>query len=229
MSTGKAGEQEPPPARRRALLAVLAALVALAGGGCSSVRGWWTRYQATRPPYRIVLPPVAYEVIRDNPGILILDLRSPQEFQGAIGHLRNAVNIPLARLPYRLIEISAFRGETFLVYCDTQPCAEAGMAVLLSSGFDNCILIGGGIDGWVRYGFKTFLPAGSVGRVRPERVPGLVPSKPKELQVLPPANPPPGNPPPAANPPPSASPPPSAGPPPPGPSPGDLPPCLNEG
>jgi rhodanese-related sulfurtransferase len=197
------------------------------------VRGWYQRFQASRPPYRIVLPGVAYEVIRDNPGILILDLRSPQEFYGAIGHLRNAVNIPLARLPYRLIEISSFRGETFIVYCDTQACGEAGMAVLLSSGFDNGILIDGGIDAWVRLGFKTFLPATLAGRVKPERVPGLAPDKPKELPVAPPppptavssapanppaADPPPTNPPPAASPsapPPSSSPPPSGPPPPP--------------
>jgi rhodanese-related sulfurtransferase len=190
-----------PRARRHALLAALLALAAAAAllaGGCRSVRGWWVRRQASRPPYSIVRPPIAYEVIRDSPGVLILDLRTPQEFFGAIGHLRNAVNIPLARLPYRLIEISSFRGETFLVYCDTQPCAEAGMAVLLSSGFDNGILIEGGIDAWVRYGFKTFLPAGSIGRVRPERVPGLTPGKPTELQVEPP---PPANPPPAEKPP----------------------------
>jgi rhodanese-related sulfurtransferase len=198
---------------KRGPLTLLAALGALAlFGGCLSVRDWYLRQQAKHPPYRIVSPPVAYEIMRDNPGLLIIDLRSDQDFDGALGHLRNAVNIPLARLPYRLIEISSFRGETFLVYCDTQPCSEAGMAVLLSSGFDNTILIGGGIDSWIRYGFKTFLPAGAVGRVRPERMPGLRPGQPTELQVNPPppADPPPANPPPA-NPPP-ASPPPASSP-----------------
>jgi rhodanese-related sulfurtransferase len=206
------------PAAVSTVCLTLALAALLPAGGCRSVRGWYQRFQASRPPYRIVLPGVAYEVIRDTPGILILDLRSPQEFYGAIGHLRNAVNIPLARLPYRLIEISSFRGETFIVYCDTQPCAEAGMAVLLSSGFDNGILIDGGIDAWVRLGFKTFLPATLAGRVKPERVPGLAPDKPKELPVAPP--PPPADPPPAVSPsaPPPSSPPPSGPPlPPPGP------------
>jgi rhodanese-related sulfurtransferase len=182
-------------------IVVVMALGALAG--CTTVRNWAHRRQARRPPYKIVLPSVAYEIMRDNAGILILDLRTSQEFLGATGHLRNAINIPLASLPYRLVEMSSYRNESFLVYCDTTPCAEAGMAILLSSGFDDGILIQGGVDAWIRSGFKTFLPASEVGRVQQSRVPELSPNKPKELPVNPPpTNPPPDTPPPTSPPPP---------------------------
>ena len=40
------------------------------------------------------------------------------------------------------------------------------MAVLVSSGFDNAILIDGGIDGWIRDGFRTVLPVDG----RPEEI-----------------------------------------------------------
>ncbi len=32
------------------------------------------------------------------------------------------------------------------------------MAILVSSGFENAILVEGGIDGWIREGFRTVLP-----------------------------------------------------------------------
>jgi rhodanese-related sulfurtransferase len=113
-----------------------------------------------RPPFRKVSPPVAFEILRDSPDVLILDLRTRDEFLGDTGHIFRARNIPLERLPDRLLEIAPFRDDTFLVYCrkgDT--CGEEGMAILMSSGFENAILIDGGIDGWIRHGFRTVLPA----------------------------------------------------------------------
>ncbi|MFL6202332.1 MAG: rhodanese-like domain-containing protein [Thermoanaerobaculia bacterium] len=113
-----------------------------------------------RPPFRKVAPSVAFEILRDSPDVLILDLRTRQEFLGDTGHIYRARNIPLERLPDRMLEIAPFRDDTFLVYCrEGDSCGEEGMAILVSSGFENAILIEGGIDGWIRYGFRTVLPA----------------------------------------------------------------------
>lgn len=161
--------------------------LALLATGCSVLR------RGKRPPYRKLSPPVAYEIMRDNPDMLIIDLREPREFNGNTGHLRRALNIPLERLPFRLLEISTFRDETFLVYCDADECGKAGMEILTSSGFDNAILMDGGIDSWIHSGFRTVLPAEAAGRpngngpVRPLR-PG---EKPDDRPVEPP---PPGGP-----------------------------------
>ena len=74
------------------------------------------------------------------------------------GPLRGARNCPLQRLPYRLIELANDRDETILVYCREDPaCGKDGMAVLVASGFEDAILIEGGIDRWIRDGFKTVL------------------------------------------------------------------------
>ena len=122
--------------------------------GCRSFRN------RERPPFRKIKPPVAFEVLRDNPDILIVDLRTREEFLGDTGHIYSARNIPLERLPDRMPEITPFQDDTFLVYCrESDSCGEEGMAILVSSGFENAILIEGGIDGWIRYGFRTVLPA----------------------------------------------------------------------
>jgi rhodanese-related sulfurtransferase len=126
-----------------------------------------------RPPYRKVSPPVAFEILRDSPEILVLDLRSREEFLGDTGHVYTALNIPLEKLADRLVEIAPYRQDTFLVYCrGNDPCGEQGMAILVSSGFENPILIEGGMDGWIRSGFRTVLPDDAVGRSKPGRPPG---------------------------------------------------------
>ena len=137
---------------RKASALLLLSLVLLPG--CRAFR------HRERPPFRKITPPVAFEVLRDNPDILIVDLRTRQEFLGDTGHIYRARNIPLERLPDRMAEITPFQEDTFLVYCrENDSCGEEGMAILISSGFENAILVDGGIDGWIRYGFRTVLPA----------------------------------------------------------------------
>lgn len=145
-------------------LGALALLVvaALSSSGCAMLK----RRAAERPPYRKVNPPIAYEMIRDTPGMLILDLRPDAAFHGDTGHIYRAYNIPADRLPFRLLEISSFREDTFLVYCDTKECAESGMSILVTSGFENAVLIEGGIESWIAKGFRTVLPAELAGQVR---------------------------------------------------------------
>jgi rhodanese-related sulfurtransferase len=143
------------------LLVLLLAVLLLPG--CSYLR----RRQANRPPYRKLTPPVAYELIRDNPGMLILDLRPPREFDGPTGHIRGAKNVPLESLPYRLGTgwLDPYKEETFLVYCRrADHCGEQGMDILLGSRFEDAILMEGGIDSWIRAGFRTVLPQSALGK-----------------------------------------------------------------
>lgn len=160
--------QGQPMNRWRALAALGALLtVSLTASGCAMLR----QRAEERPPYRKVTPPIAYEILRDNASLLVLDLRSAEAFHGDTGHIWSAYNIPADRLPFRLAEISHFREETFLVYCDTRECAEKGMAVLVSGGFENALLIDGGIEGWIARGFRTVLPAELIGKARSQETP----------------------------------------------------------
>lgn len=141
---------------RRVLALLLLGLLLLAG--CRLFR------RREHPPFRRISPPVAFEVLRDSPDVLVLDLRSRGEYLSDTGHIFRARNIPLGRLSERLLEIAPFRDDTFLVYCrGNDTCGEEGMAILVSSGFENAILIDGGIDGWIRYGFRTVLPEAEAG------------------------------------------------------------------
>ena len=99
-----------------------------------------------------------------------------------------------------MLEISSYRPETFLVYCRPDPCGDQAIAVLLSSGFENAILMDGGIDAWIRAGFKTVLPVAAAGRLTQGQSP-MRPLKPGEKarpvpEVETPELPPPPPPPP---------------------------------
>lgn len=129
-------------------------------GGCRMLRA----RKANAPPFRKITPAVAYIVMADSPDVTILDLRPSQQYHGDTGHLHNARSYPLAGLPGALPSLSDLSDDTMLVYCDDSDCGDEGMAVLVTSGFDNAILIEGGIDRWIRDGFKTDLAKSRAGQ-----------------------------------------------------------------
>ena len=172
-----------PDPRLRAAACAAGLLLLAAAGACRSTRG-------ERPPFRVVSPAVAYEIVRDSPDVLILDLRTPAEFLGDTGHVYRAKNIPLERLSFRLDELSLYRDDTFLVYCREDGCGEEGMAILLSSGFSDAVLIDGGIDRWIRDGFRTVLPAAIAGQRRGDADDGTPAPIPVEEEEPPPRLPP---------------------------------------
>ncbi|HET9210659.1 MAG TPA: rhodanese-like domain-containing protein [Thermoanaerobaculia bacterium] len=177
--------------RRAALLLLLILLC----GGCSLFH----RRRGPRPLYKKLSPPVAYEMMRDSPQMLVIDLRPPQQFDGPTGHVREAKNVPVSRLPYRLLEVLPFREDTVFIYCDTDECTEQGAKILRESGFESIVGMAGGINQWIRDGFKTVLPARIAERRGEVEKPAVVmPEKPgekkndpnREVPVKPPVPPP---------------------------------------
>lgn len=176
--------------RRTPLLLLLPLLC----GGCSLFHS----KPGPRPLYKKLSPSISYEMMRDSPQMLVIDLRPPQDFNGPMGHIRDAKNIPVSRLPYRLLDILPFRDDTIFIYCDSDECTEQGAKVLAASGFESVVGMAGGINQWIRGGFKTVLPARIAerrGEVEPHPV---MPEKPgekkndpnREVPVKPPVPPP---------------------------------------
>ncbi len=126
-------------------LLVVVALAACASRGEAPARG-----------YRRVGPAVAFSMLRDSAELFLLDLREAAEFSGPLGHIPRARNVPLSDLDRKMREIRQFRGLTFLVYCrGDDPCGDAGMRRLQEAGFDNAILLAGGIEAWIAAGFAV--------------------------------------------------------------------------
>lgn len=105
-------------------------------------------------PYRVVRPAVAFELLRDAPETLILDVRAPAEYERPPGHLAGAINIPVAELDERLHDLGGWKRRTFLVYGDDGSGVEA-MELLTAHGFRYVVLIAGGVSAWREDGFGT--------------------------------------------------------------------------
>lgn len=130
----------------------LAGLVALSVSAC---RGTPSPRDEGRLPFREVRPPVAFEMMRDNEHLPVIDLRPRREFIGPTGHVRGARNVPLEEVPERLLELSGLKDRTFLIYCGHGDCGERALELFLEAGFDDVILMDGGIDLWILAGFAT--------------------------------------------------------------------------
>lgn len=154
--------------RLRILLAVSPLLLAM--GACRT-----TMSDVESPGLR-VRPAVAFEMMADAPAMPVIDLRTPDEFEGDLGRLARATNIPLVVFERRLEDLAYLKEVTFLVYCrGWDDCGERAMRLLVGSGFQDAVLMEGGIEAWLRDGFGTvdadMLPADPGLRI-PLDVPG---------------------------------------------------------
>ena len=131
---------------------VALALLLVAVAGCSLFR---ERSTEEKVAFSRVTPPVAFEMLRDNPGMPVLDLRSRYEFTGPAGHVQGSYNVPFDQLGGLLNDLIPLKDRTFLVYCGHDECGESALESFLVAGYDEVILMEGGLDAWVIGGFGT--------------------------------------------------------------------------
>ena len=135
--------------------------LAVVAAGCAAIE----RRLDGRSEFRRVSANVAFEMMRDSPGLPVVDLREPEEFGGPTGHLRGARNVPLADLERLLRDAAHYRKlrplreSTFLAYCrELDSCAEEGMRRFVAAGYRNAVMIDGGIEAWSREGYGVLGP-----------------------------------------------------------------------
>jgi rhodanese-related sulfurtransferase len=110
----------------------------------------------------IYIPAVSYliissaefgNLIKDKNDHLILDVRTQDEVSNKakesyknIGHIKNAVSIPVAELEARMTEIDAYRNKPVFVYAFSgSPEAYMAANTLVQKGFTNIRLLAGGL------------------------------------------------------------------------------------
>ena len=76
----------------------------------------------------------------------LIDLRSPSEF--ADGHITGSINIPYADIEDRLHEIKLQEGKSLVLICDSGSQSANAGEVLNKSGYQNTVILSGGIGAW---------------------------------------------------------------------------------
>jgi rhodanese-related sulfurtransferase len=88
--------------------------------------------------------------IKANPNVLLLDVRSPEEFAGNadpdFGTIRGAINIPLPQLSERLDELKQYRDKEILVYCSHSHRSHEAQYKLRQAGFQHVKNLAGGMS-----------------------------------------------------------------------------------
>ena len=90
----------------------------------------------------------ASRMIASEPEIVLLDVRTEAEYSGELGHLKNAILIPVQDLETRMEELEPYRGKKILAYCRTGRRSQtAGIRRLLPGTFQPAQLPGQFGDG----------------------------------------------------------------------------------
>jgi rhodanese-related sulfurtransferase len=77
---------------------------------------------------------------------IIIDCRTGAEYE--LGHLKNAINVPLQQLSIRIDDLPCTCDDAIFVYCRTGNRSETFATYIRSIGFTKCQSIAGGFELW---------------------------------------------------------------------------------
>jgi rhodanese-related sulfurtransferase len=89
------------------------------------------------------------------PKPVIVDVRGADEFNGPLGHIADALNLPVGELPNRLMEINALKDKPIILVCRTDKRSANAAALLADAGFRDARVLRGGMERWNRNGLPV--------------------------------------------------------------------------
>ncbi|HLN23389.1 MAG TPA: rhodanese-like domain-containing protein [Patescibacteria group bacterium] len=131
---------------------LLFALFAVALVGLRGYR-WVRTRQRSMPPAELL------RRLEDGQDLLVLDVRNPDEFVGALGHVTGAINLPVQELSARLTtlkaELPALRDTTLVVACKSGVRSSNALWLLEWAGMKNVYVLKGGMLAWGEAGYPV--------------------------------------------------------------------------
>ena len=102
--------------------------------------------------FKNISPAQLCSAVAKNPSILLLDVRTPEEFNGKAevnyGKLKNAINIPIQQLQNRLGELKQYKNRQVIVYCSHSHRSPQASYLLTQNGFKQVTNMQGGMSVW---------------------------------------------------------------------------------
>ena len=86
--------------------------------------------------------------IMNHEGGIVLDVCESKEYQQ--GHIRSAINIPLANLAARTAELEKHKGKPVIVSCQSGQRSLRAAGMLRKQGFETVYSLAGGMHAWQR-------------------------------------------------------------------------------
>ncbi len=86
----------------------------------------------------------AVGILASEPNVVVLDVRTQEEFVGPLGHLKGAELLPIQELHQRVGELQKYRDKKILVICHSGGRSSRATRFLAGKGF-NVINVEGGM------------------------------------------------------------------------------------
>jgi uncharacterized membrane protein YdjX (TVP38/TMEM64 family)/rhodanese-related sulfurtransferase len=93
--------------------------------------------------------------IDNDDDIQVLDVRTADDFHGKLGHIRQALNIPLEVLEQRLDDLDDDLEKTIALVCTTDRRSAKAAGILAANGFADVHVVRGGMTAWNRQGYPV--------------------------------------------------------------------------
>ncbi|MDZ7803153.1 VTT domain-containing protein [Thiohalophilus sp.] len=90
-----------------------------------------------------------------NDTLLVLDVRSEEEFTGELGHIHGALNIPVEQLSQRLDELNDYLESPIVTICRTDKRSAKAVQLLAQRGFADVHVIQGGMIDWNKHDYPV--------------------------------------------------------------------------
>ncbi|MDP1966208.1 MAG: VTT domain-containing protein [Reyranella sp.] len=110
-------------------------------------------------------PEELHRQIESGRPLTVLDVRGADEFTGQLGHIPDAVNIPLGELDRRLDELRSTANGEVTVVCRTDKRSAAAQTILRNASFKNVAVLRGGMERWAALGRETVRDGSGKGPV----------------------------------------------------------------
>ena len=102
---------------------------------------------AQEPGYKSISAQKGLEIVENQKDVLLIDVRTPQEFTGPLGHIAGAKLIPLQVLANRLKEIAPYKNKKVVLVCRSGSRSKKAARILVQNGFKNVMEIETGMLG----------------------------------------------------------------------------------
>jgi len=109
--------------------------------------GLFVLLQEKNPGVKSITTDEAFQLIQRDTAVVLLDVRTIDEWNGPTGHLKNAILIPLQDLHGQINRLNSFRDKLIIVYCRSGNRSGVAARILADTGI-NAVNLTGGIRGW---------------------------------------------------------------------------------
>ena len=100
--------------------------------------------------FKTISPDQLCNYIAKNPDVVLLDVRSREEFAGDVepelGRIKNAINIPVQELETRIKELNNVKNKEIIVYCSRSHRSPRASFMLNQHGFTKVTNMQGGLS-----------------------------------------------------------------------------------